>query len=208
MAKTTQETVCVTGGAGFIGSHVTDALLAAGHRVLVLDDLSSGRRENLPAGAELHVLDIRSPEAARLVETAGVSVLAHFAAQMDVRRSVADPVFDADVNVLGSLKLFEACRKGGVRQVLFASTGGAIYGEQDVFPATEEHPARPVDRSSITSTRRPPARKASARCEPMNPAPPVMQARFTDRPTGRPRRALGVGRGGRPVCCARSSTKA
>src|SRR5499427_6424804 len=144
MANSTQETVCVTGGAGFIGSHVTDALLASGHRVLVLDDLSSGRRENLPAGAELHVLDIRAPEAARLVETAGVSVLAHFAAQMDVRRSVADPMFDASVNVLGSLNLFEAARKGGVRQVLFASTGGAIYGEQDFFPATEEHPARPV----------------------------------------------------------------
>jgi UDP-glucose 4-epimerase len=139
-----RETVCVTGGAGFIGSHVTAAFLAAGHRVLVLDDLSGGRRENLPAEAELHVLDIRSPEAARLVETAGITVLAHFAAQMDVRRSVADPVFDADVNVLGSLNLLEAARKGGVRQLLFASTGGAIYGEQDVFPATEEHPARPV----------------------------------------------------------------
>jgi UDP-glucose 4-epimerase len=139
-----QQTICVTGGAGFIGSHVTEAFLAAGHRVLVIDNLSGGRRENLPKEAELHVLDIRSPEAARLVETAGVDILAHFAAQMDVRRSVADPVFDADVNVLGSLNLLEAARKGGVRQVLFASTGGAIYGEQDFFPATEEHPARPV----------------------------------------------------------------
>jgi UDP-glucose 4-epimerase len=141
---TTKRTICVTGGAGFIGSHVTEAFLAAGHRVLVIDDLSSGRRENLPKEAELHVLDIRSPEAAKLVETAGVDVLAHFAAQMDVRRSVADPVFDASVNVVGSLNLFEAARKGGVRQVLFASTGGAIYGEQDFFPATEDHPARPV----------------------------------------------------------------
>ncbi|HEV7518967.1 MAG TPA: NAD-dependent epimerase/dehydratase family protein [Thermoanaerobaculia bacterium] len=141
---TTKPPICVTGGAGFIGSHVTEAFLAAGHRVLVIDDLSSGRRENLPQEAELHVLDIRSPEAAKLVETAGIGVLAHFAAQMDVRRSVADPVFDASVNVVGSLNLFEAARKGGVRQVLFASTGGAIYGEQDFFPATEEHPARPV----------------------------------------------------------------
>ena len=144
MANPSRETVCVTGGAGFIGSHVSEAFLAAGHRVLVIDDLSGGRRENLPPEAELHVLDIRSPEASQLIETAGVSVLAHFAAQMDVRRSVADPVFDAEVNVLGSLKLLEAARKGGVRQVLFASTGGAIYGEQDVFPATEDHPARPV----------------------------------------------------------------
>jgi len=141
---TTKPTVCVTGGAGFIGSHVTEAFLAAGHRVLVIDDLSSGRRENLPKEAELHVLDIRSPEAAKLVETASISVVAHFAAQMDVRRSVADPVFDASVNVVGSLNLLEAARKGGVRQVLFASTGGAIYGEQDFFPATEDHPARPV----------------------------------------------------------------
>jgi UDP-glucose 4-epimerase len=137
-------TVCVTGGAGFIGSHVADACLAAGYRTLILDDLSGGRRENVPSGAELHVLDIRSPEAARLVESAGIDVLAHFAAQMDVRRSVADPVFDADVNILGTLKLLEAARRGGVRQVLFASTGGAIYGEQDRFPADEDHPARPL----------------------------------------------------------------
>jgi UDP-glucose 4-epimerase len=143
-ADTRTSTLCVTGGAGFIGSHLCDAFLAAGHRVLVIDDLSSGRRENLPAGAELHVLDIRSPEAAELVAGAGVDVLVHQAAQMDVRRSVADPLFDADVNIRGTLNLLEAARRGGVRQVLFASTGGAIYGEQDVFPAPEEHPARPV----------------------------------------------------------------
>jgi len=137
-------TVCVTGGAGFIGSHVAEACVAAGYRTLVIDDLSSGRRENVPAGAELHALDIRSPAAARLVETAGVDVLAHFAAQMDVRRSVADPLFDADVNVLGTLNLLEAARRGGVGQVLFASTGGAIYGEQERFPAGEDHPARPL----------------------------------------------------------------
>ncbi len=137
-------TVCITGGAGFIGSHLTDAFVGEGCRVLVIDDLSSGRRENLPAEAELHELDIRSREAAELIEGAGVDLLVHQAAQMDVRRSVADPVFDADVNVVGSLNLFEAARRGGVKQVLFASTGGAIYGEQDVFPATEDHPLRPV----------------------------------------------------------------
>jgi len=138
------ETVCITGGAGFIGSHLADAFLAAGRRVLVIDDLSSGRREHVPAGAELAVLDIRSREAAERLERGGVDVLIHHAAQMDVRRSVADPVFDAEVNVLGGLNLLEAARRGGVRQVLFASTGGAIYGEQDVFPAAEDHPARPV----------------------------------------------------------------
>jgi UDP-glucose 4-epimerase len=137
-------TVCITGGAGFIGSHIADAFLGRGLRVLILDDLSGGKRENVPAGAELHVLDIRSPEAAALVQSAGIDILVHMAAQMDVRRSVADPVFDASVNILGGLNLLEAARKGGVRQVLFASTGGAIYGEQDFFPATEEHPARPI----------------------------------------------------------------
>ena len=137
-------TVCITGGAGFIGSHVADACVARGYRVLILDNLSGGRRENVPQGAELHVLDIRSPEAAALVRESGIDVLIHHAAQMDVRRSVEDPVFDADVNILGSLNLAEACRKGGVRQIVFASTGGAIYGEQDFFPATEDHPARPI----------------------------------------------------------------
>ncbi|HYH47773.1 MAG TPA: NAD-dependent epimerase/dehydratase family protein [Thermoanaerobaculia bacterium] len=142
--KRSTSTICVTGGAGFIGSHISDALIAAGHRVLVIDDLSSGKRENVPRGADLHVLDIRSKEAAELVATAGVDVLVHEAAQMDVRRSVADPIFDADVNILGTLNLLEAARRGGVKQVLFASTGGAIYGEQDFFPADEDHPARPV----------------------------------------------------------------
>jgi len=136
--------VCITGGAGFIGSHLAEALLQRGDRVLILDDLSGGRRENVPAGAELHVLDIRSPEAAALVREAGVEVLVHHAAQMDVRRSVENPAFDAEVNILGSLNLLEAARLGGVRQVLFASTGGAIYGEQDEFPAGETHAARPV----------------------------------------------------------------
>jgi UDP-glucose 4-epimerase len=137
-------TVCVTGGAGFIGSHVAEAFLAQGRRVLILDNLSGGRRENVPAGAELHVLDVRSKEAADLVRDSGVEILVHHAAQMDVRRSVEDPVFDADVNILGSLNLAEAARRGGVRQILFASTGGAIYGEQDSFPADESHPARPL----------------------------------------------------------------
>ncbi len=140
----TKQTVCVTGGAGFIGSHIADAFLGRGDRVIVIDDLSGGRRSNVPAKAEFRELDIRSRDAANLVEGAGIDVLVHHAAQMDVRRSVADPVFDADVNVLGSLNLFEAARRGGVRQVVFASTGGAIYGEQDRFPADEDHPTRPV----------------------------------------------------------------
>ncbi len=134
--------IVVTGGAGFIGSHVAEACRAAGHRVAVIDDLSSGRQENLPEGVELHALDIRSREAGRVV--AGCDVLVHHAAQMDVRRSTQDPAFDAEVNVLGTLNLLQAAVSGGVRQVVFASTGGAIYGEQEVFPAFEDHPARPL----------------------------------------------------------------
>jgi UDP-glucose 4-epimerase len=137
-------TVCVTGGAGFIGSHVAEALVRAGHRVLIVDDLSTGRKENVPDGAELHQLDIRSEAAAALMARAGIELLVHHAAQIDVRRSVADPRFDADVNIGGTLNLLEAGRKAALREVVFASTGGAIYGEQDYFPADEQHPTRPM----------------------------------------------------------------
>jgi len=136
--------ICITGGAGFIGSHLADAFLARGDHVVVVDDLTTGRLENVPEGAELHRLDVRSEEAATLVEQWGFDLLVHEAAQMDVRRSVTDPVFDASVNVLGSLNLLEAAVRGRVGRVLFASTGGAIYGDQDVHPASEDHPARPV----------------------------------------------------------------
>ncbi len=137
-------TICITGGAGFIGSHLADAFAARGARVAVIDDLSTGREENLPAGVELHRLDVRSPAAAELVAGGGFDLLVHEAAQVDVRRSVADPAADASINVLGSLNLLEAACRGGVRRVLFASTGGAVYGEQEVHPAGEDHPARPV----------------------------------------------------------------
>jgi UDP-glucose 4-epimerase len=136
--------ICVTGGAGFIGSHVADALVAAGNRVLIVDDLSSGRKENVPKDSELHVLDVRSEEAGQLLVDRKIEILVHHAAQMDVRCSVADPVFDANVNILGLLNLLEAARGGSLRQVIFASTGGAIYGEQNAYPADEEHPARPI----------------------------------------------------------------
>ncbi len=138
------DTCLVTGGAGFIGSHLCDALLAQGHPVVAIDDLSSGRRENLPAGVELHLADVRSPEAAALVRRTAPRYLFHHAAQMDVRRSTQDPIFDAEVNILGTLNLLTAAVEAGVRQVVFASTGGAIYGDQESFPATEDHPTRPV----------------------------------------------------------------
>ena len=135
--------ILVTGGAGFIGSHVVDHALKAGHEVLVLDDLSSGRRDNLDPRARLHVFDVRSREAAELIESERPDALFHLAAQMDVRRSCADPRFDADVNIAGFINLLEASVRSGVRRVVFSSTGGAIYGEQDFFPADETHPTRP-----------------------------------------------------------------
>ena len=139
-----QPTSLVTGGAGFIGSHIADALLKAGHRVAILDDLSSGRRQNLPAAAEFRQLDIRSPETAAWIGDGGFDYLFHLAAQMDVRRSTREPIYDAEINILGTLNLARAAATAGVRQIVFASTGGAIYGEQDTFPADENHPTRPV----------------------------------------------------------------
>jgi UDP-glucose 4-epimerase len=136
--------VLVTGGAGFIGSHVCDAFVRAGHEVIALDNLSSGRKQNLDPRVRLEVLDIRDPEAAALIRAERPRVLCHLAAQMDVRRSVEDPRFDAEANILGMLNLLEAARQAEVRKVVFSSTGGAIYGEQDVFPAPESHPTRPV----------------------------------------------------------------
>jgi UDP-glucose 4-epimerase len=138
--------ILVTGGAGFIGSHTVDTLIARGrYEVAVLDDLSSGKRERLDDRARLHRADIRDAGAVRRVmEQERPEVIVHLAAQMDVRRSVADPVFDAQVNLIGFLNLMEAGRQNGVRRVVFASTGGAIYGEQRNFPCDEQHPLHPV----------------------------------------------------------------
>ncbi len=136
--------VLVTGGAGFIGSHVCDALLSRGHEVIALDNLSSGKRENLDPRVRLVELDIRSQESAALIERERPQALFHLAAQMDVRKSVEDPRYDAEANILGFLNLLEASRKNGVKKVVFSSTGGAIYGEQDVFPAPESHVTRPL----------------------------------------------------------------
>jgi UDP-glucose 4-epimerase len=137
--------VLVTGGAGFIASHVSDALVAAGHDVVVLDDLSSGKRANVPAAASFHQVDVQDADAvAALMRTERPEVLCHHAAQMSVRRSVEDPAFDARVNLVGLLNLMEHGRANGLRRVVLASTGGAIYGEQDCFPAPETHPTNPL----------------------------------------------------------------
>jgi UDP-glucose 4-epimerase len=136
--------VLVTGGAGFIGSHTADALLADGWAVEIIDDLSSGKQSNVPGGAKFHRLDIRSSEAASLVREGGFDAITHFAAQMDVRRSVADPLFDADVNVRGTLNLLEAARSLEKRpRFVFASTGGAVYGDHTRPPNKETTPKEP-----------------------------------------------------------------
>src|SRR5512138_2963573 len=134
----------VTGGAGFIGSTISDLFLSKGWEVAVLDDLSSGKRENVAQGVRLHVADVRSPEAAKVVAEERPDVLCHHAAQIDVRKSMADPRFDADVNVGGLLNLLTAAAAAGVKQVLFASSGGAGYGETDVIPSPETLLPAPV----------------------------------------------------------------
>lgn len=136
--------ILVTGGAGFIGSHVADACLGAGHTVVILDDLSSGAMENVHPKAAFLQGDVRDAGLAELFEREKFDAVIHHAAQMDVRKSVADPGFDASVNVLGSINLLEQCLRTGVGRFIFASTGGAIYGEQDYFPADEDHPVRPL----------------------------------------------------------------
>jgi UDP-glucose 4-epimerase len=138
--------ILVTGGAGFIGSHTVDALVATGlHQVLILDDLSAGKRQQINPNAAFYHVDLQDAAAvAEVIARARPEIIVHLAAQMDVRRSVADPAFDARVNLVGFLNLIESARAHGLKRVIFASTGGAIYGEQDVFPCDEDHPRRPV----------------------------------------------------------------
>jgi UDP-glucose 4-epimerase len=135
--------ILLTGGAGFIGSHVAVHLLERGHEVAVVDDLSTGKCGNVPDGAEFYEMDIRDG-CTRIFEEFAPEALCHQAAQMDVRRSVREPDFDAEVNVLGTVRLLENCIRHSLGKVVFASTGGAVYGEQKAFPATEDHPQYPV----------------------------------------------------------------
>jgi UDP-glucose 4-epimerase len=136
--------ILVTGGAGFIGSHIVDAYVDHDHEVVVVDDLSTGRRENLNPRARFVQLDIREPAARDLVRQERPDVINHQAAQIDVRRSVADPVFDATVNIVGLVNLLEGARSAGVKRVLFASSGGAVYGDSEELPARETQPTAPI----------------------------------------------------------------
>ncbi len=134
--------ILVTGGAGFVGSHVVDRLVRDGHGVSVVDNLSAGREANVDAAARLIVADIRSARLGAVVDEVRPDAVVHVAAQAAVARSVVDPVFDASVNLLGTLTLLEASRRAGVRRIVYTSTGGAAYGDTDVLPTPEDHPAR------------------------------------------------------------------
>lgn len=139
----------VTGGAGFIGSHLVDALIKAGWQVEVIDNLITGLRENVNPAAVFHELDIRDSQINNVFERGNFDIVFHLAAQMDIRKSVADPGFDAEANILGGIKLLQACRKYKVTKVIFSSTC-ASYGEQVSFPAPESHPQNPVSPYGIS----------------------------------------------------------
>lgn len=133
----------MTGGAGFIGSTLADALVAAGWNVAVVDDLSRGRRDQVPDAAAFHEMSVCSPELGALVASIRPDVVFHEAAQIDVRRSVAEPLFDTTTNVVGTVGVLQACADAGVRRLVFASSGGAIYGDTDAVPTPEGHPPAP-----------------------------------------------------------------
>jgi UDP-glucose 4-epimerase len=136
--------ILVTGGAGFIGSHVVDMLVGAGHEVVVVDNLSTGRMSNLNPQAKFYQIDIRSPELERVFELERPEVVDHHAAQMDVRRSVADPIYDADINIIGGLNMLNLAVKYGARKFIHISSGGAVYGEPVYLPCDENHPVQPL----------------------------------------------------------------
>jgi UDP-glucose 4-epimerase len=142
--------VLVTGGAGFIGSHIVDGLIEDKYEVVVVDDLSTGREENIHKKAKFYKLDIQNPKLEEIFQKEKPDYVNHHAAQKDVRVSVSDPILDAKINILGTINLLQNCIKYKVKKVIFASTGGAIYGEQKIFPAPEDHPTRPISPYGIT----------------------------------------------------------
>lgn len=136
--------ILVTGGAGFIGSHVVDLFVAQGYEVVIVDDLSTGRVSNLNPSAKFYQMDIRSPQLREIFEAERPDYVSHHAAQMDVRRSVAQPVFDADINILGSINLLEIAKDFQIKRFIYISTGGAVYGEPESLPCNESHPINPI----------------------------------------------------------------
>ncbi len=141
--------ILITGGAGFIGSHVADLLIQEGHAVTIVDDLSNGQEENLHPQATFYPVSILDTKLPDIVRREKVEAVIHHAAQISVRDSVKDPIHDMEINIKGSLKLLESCRENKITRFIFASTGGALYGEQDYFPADEKHPTRPLSPYAI-----------------------------------------------------------
>ena len=135
--------ILVTGGAGFIASNVVDGFIKAGHRVVILDNLSTGKKENLNKEATFYEMDIRAPQIETIFKTHAIDIICHHAAQIDVRKSVDDPLMDANINVLGGINLLMMAKKYGIKKIIYASTGGAMYGEPRYLPADEAHPIRP-----------------------------------------------------------------
>lgn len=142
--------ILVTGGAGFIGSHIVDQFVGEGHRVSVIDDLSTGKRKQVHRKAVFYKLDVCSPRVEEVFKKERPLAIVHMAAQMNVRKSTEDPVFDAEVNIVGTLQLLELAVRYGARKILFASSGGTVYGEQETFPASESHPTRPLSPYGIS----------------------------------------------------------
>ncbi len=142
--------ILVTGGAGFIGSNAADAYINAGHEVIIVDDLSSGKRENVNPKARFHQVDIRSKELREVIKSERPDIINHHAAQISVPASVEDPLYDADVNVKGFINVLEAARLNDTKKVIFISSGGAIYGEAEEYPTTEDYPVRPLSPYAIT----------------------------------------------------------
>jgi UDP-glucose 4-epimerase len=136
--------ILVTGGAGFIGSNVADNFVSLGHKIVIVDNLSTGFRENINPRAKFYKVDIRSKKIEEIFKKEKIEALCHHAAQIDVRKSVEDPIHDARINIEGTLNLLSNCIKYKTKKVIFGSTGGALYGEQDYFPADEKHPERPL----------------------------------------------------------------
>lgn len=136
--------VLITGGAGFIGSNIAEKLLKDGHSVVVIDNLSTGREENIFPSVKFYKIDIQDKAIEDIFKEEKPDIVSHHAAQIDVRKSVADPIFDASANIMGSINILENCMKFGVKKVIFASSGGVVYGEQKTFPASESHPNYPI----------------------------------------------------------------
>ena len=142
--------ILVTGGAGFIASQLSDAFINEGHEVFIIDNLSTGFEKNINQKANFIKADICDKNLSELFEKEKFDVVNHHAAQMDVRRSVVDPAFDANTNIIGTINLLQNCVNTGVSKFVFASTGGAVYGEQDYFPADEKHPTSPLSPYGIS----------------------------------------------------------